>query len=172
MPSDEKASAAEQSGRRRRPEAAPVPMLDQIVTLFRKLRERQEEIAKRRGLTFLQYLAIQVLCHKGSMNVTQLAEELHIKHSTVSKLVDRMERDRLLIRVQGSDDRRISKLRLTERALERVEGLSLSIADFSQRLMGYLSAAEQQQLFVLLGKLRGAFEKELDRLAATKPDVT
>lgn len=149
-----------------RPISGPEQMLDQVLRMIRTLRRRQEELAGRRGITLLQYSAIQSLRRDGTMNVTQLAAKLRLKHSTVSKLVDRMERDQLLIRMQSADDRRSYKLRLTEQALERVEGLSFSVADFSRRLMGYLSPAEQAQLFKLVTKLGIGFRKELDRLSA------
>lgn len=141
------------------------PVLDQLLKLARSLRRRQDEIARKRGLTLLQYSAIQMLRREGPLTVTELSKRLHLKHSTVSKLVDRMERDRLLIRVQSSGDRRAFRLRLTESALERVEGLSLSVTDFAWRVMGYLDPKEQAQLLAIAMKLASGFRKELDRLA-------
>ncbi len=148
----------------RRPDSGGSMILDQVLRMVRTLRDRQEELAQKRGITLLQYLAIQVLRRDGNLNVTQLADKLRLKHSTVSKLVDRMERDRLLIRIQSAEDRRASKLRLTELALERVDGLSLSVADFSKRLLGYLTPKEQAQLIGLVAKLSIGFKTELDKL--------
>jgi len=162
-PSANVESAGNSAGTQRA-DSGSAAIISQVLRMVRKLRERQEEIAKKRGITLLQYLAIQMLRRDGNLNVTQLAEKLQLKHSTVSKLVDRMERDRLLIRVQSSDDRRASKLRLTELALERVDGLSLSVADFSKRLLGYLTPKEQTQLVTLLAKLSIGFKTELDKL--------
>lgn len=139
-------------------------ILDQALKLARKFRRRQDEIARKRGITLLQYSAIQVLRREGPLTVTELAGRLHLKHSTVSKLVDRMERDRLAVRVQSSEDRRASRLRLTELALERVEGLTLSAADFAGRVIARLTPKEQAQLMAIALKLAAGFKKELERL--------
>ncbi len=160
------ASQTTSSARPNRPGTPIEPILDQLFRLARALRRRQDEIAKARGITLLQYSAIQVLRREGPLTVTELAKKLHLKHSTISKLVDRMERDRLLIRVQSSGDRRAFRLRLTELALERVEGLSLSVTDFTRRLMGHLEPAEQAQLVTIAMKLAAGFRKELERFTA------
>lgn len=148
--------------------SGPEQLLEQITRMIGALRKRQAELVGERGLTLLQYSAIQALRKHGTMNLTQLAEKLRLKHSTVSKLVDRMERDQLLVRVQSTEDRRSCKLRLTDRALDRVEGLSFSVADFLGRLMRYLEPTEQAQLFKLVAKLANGFYKELGQIRPKK----
>ncbi|MEW6776318.1 MAG: MarR family transcriptional regulator, partial [Bdellovibrionota bacterium] len=139
--------------------------------MLQDVRRHQEELVKKRGVTLLQYTAIQALRRNEPLTVMQLAEKLRLKHSTVSKLVDRMERDRLLVRIQNAEDLRSCKLRLTDKAVDAVQGLSLSMMEFLGRVLGVLTPKEQVDLARLVLKVSGSFQKELGRLEKQKNET-
>jgi DNA-binding MarR family transcriptional regulator len=145
-----------------------------IVHILAEVRRRQHALTKKHGVSMLQSTAIHALRRGDPMNITQLADALHLNQSTVSSLVDRMERDGLVRRLQSTRDRRSVKLRLTDRADEIAEGLPVSPVDFFKRLLMTLSPEEAQIAATLLGKMEkamfAAFD-DLDARASRKSNV-
>jgi DNA-binding MarR family transcriptional regulator len=65
-------------------------------------------------LTLSQYRAMVVLASRGPLRSVDLAAELGLHPSTVSRNCDRLVRRGLLRRHQSADDRRVSRLALSE----------------------------------------------------------
>ena len=66
------------------------------------------------GLTGPQVRAIEVLFDSGPLSVKDLSTQLHLTHSTVSGIVDRLARRRLVRREPHPDDRRVSRIAVTQ----------------------------------------------------------
>lgn len=148
-------------------------ILGRVVRVVAEIRRRQAAVTQRHGVTMLQYTAIQMLRRHGALNITELARRLHLYQSTVSALVDRMERDGLLRRVQSSRDRRAVRLRLTERADAIAETLCISPYELFKGLVRALDSRERTELAHLVERLETLLIGELGRLdAERRPRMT
>ncbi|MEW6777148.1 MAG: MarR family transcriptional regulator [Bdellovibrionota bacterium] len=141
-----------------------------IVRLVANVRKRQDRITQSHGVTMLQYQAIHALRAAGPINITQLAERLHLNQSTVSSLADRMEKAGLVRRIQSSTDRRSVKLRLTEKADDVAESFPVSPLDFFKLLLQDLSREERTQLAQILARVEGSIEKRFAAFDATRAE--
>jgi len=65
------------------------------------------------GMTRTQWIAIYYIGKYGTLNQRELSEKMHIKDSTMVRLIDRLGRDNLVHRAKDSKDRRITHLELT-----------------------------------------------------------
>ncbi len=146
-------------------EAALDEMLSRLVRMIAEVRKRQASITSVHGVTMLQATAVHALRKSGPINITELAKQLRLKQSTVSSLVDRMERDGLVRRVQSSTDRRAVKLRLTEKADDVAEQVNVSPYDFFKMLLRELDGEERATLGRILQKVEGALFKWLKAAA-------
>ncbi|AYO31098.1 MarR family transcriptional regulator [Biomaibacter acetigenes] len=70
------------------------------------------------GITRVQWIALYYLGKYEGINQKELAEKMNIKSSTVARLLDRMEKDGLVKRQENPEDRRVTKIRLTEKGKE------------------------------------------------------
>jgi len=106
------------------------------------------------GLTQAQWRALFYLArHEGCSQAT-LAELLEVKPITLARLVDRLEEAGWVERRRDPDDRRISRLYLTDKAQPLlVEMETLAAETRSDALVG-LSRAEQAQTLDLLNTLK------------------
>ena len=66
------------------------------------------------GITYPQYLVLMVLWEKDSQPVNDIAHRLLLETNTVTPLLQRMERQGLLCRKQGEQDKRQQLVSLTE----------------------------------------------------------
>jgi len=85
--------------------------LDRDLQAVRQILRRpvEAEVA-RGGLTGPQQSAMRVLVSSGGMSLKDLSKELGLAHSTVSGIVDRLEKQGLLERQTDEQDRRFSKV--------------------------------------------------------------
>ena len=67
-----------------------------------------------KGVSRVQWTALYFLGKYGSMSQNDLADKMDLKSSTIARLIDRLERDGYVKRIKDPEDRRITKLLLTE----------------------------------------------------------
>ncbi|MDI3481913.1 MAG: MarR family transcriptional regulator, organic hydroperoxide resistance regulator [Tepidanaerobacteraceae bacterium] len=70
------------------------------------------------GITRVQWIALYYLGKYEGINQKDLAKKMNIKGSTVARLLDRMEKEGAVIRQVDPQDRRIIRLKLTEKGRE------------------------------------------------------
>lgn len=58
-------------------------------------------------ITVPQFTALQTLIHNGSMTIGQLSQKMALACSTITDLIDRMEKSELVIRKKDENDKRI-----------------------------------------------------------------
>jgi DNA-binding MarR family transcriptional regulator len=74
------------------------------------LRQPLEAEIARGGLTGPQQSAMSVLVASGGMSLKHLSKELGLAHSTVSGIVDRLEKQGLVKREASQSDRRVTQI--------------------------------------------------------------
>ena len=88
-----------------------------------------------KGVTRIQWIALYYLGVKGDMQQNELASYMDIKDSTVARLLDRMERDQLVLRTKDKDDRRVTIVSLTEKGMKYREVLMPEGQIFSDEIL-------------------------------------
>jgi len=96
-------------------------IVEAIVYLYTESRRVTKELARVYGLTGPQVTVLKMLEGIGALSLSDLSARMSARNSTVTGIADRMERDGLVERKRDADDRRIVRIRLTEkgRALAR-----------------------------------------------------
>lgn len=89
----------------------------------KKLSDEFNEHLMKLGITRVQWIAMYYLLKHGQLSQAELADKMDIKASTVVRLIDRMEKEHLLIREKDTQDRRVTYLSLSEKGRTRIEEL-------------------------------------------------
>jgi MarR family 2-MHQ and catechol resistance regulon transcriptional repressor len=113
----------------------------------------QSELAARHGLSLGDLHAVRALDRLGEVPVSRYGAELAVPRSTITNLVDRLERAGLVERAGSSTDRRVTLVRLSAagRAVLEDTGFLLD-GELAQRLFR-LDADSQDALADLLERL-------------------
>jgi len=77
------------------------------------MRQNMERHYKDLNLTGPQGMLMGALAHYGEMKISDLSEKLNLSNSTVSGILDRLEKQELVERVRCKDDRRVVYIRIT-----------------------------------------------------------
>lgn len=113
------------------------------------------------SLAFFESLYFIGRTPDGSLRVGALAQALRITVGATSKLVDRIEAAGLIRREVDADDRRASRVALTEAGKHKLaEASTTYAAELAAMLDATLSATEQQHLHSLVKRLLTAVENE------------
>ncbi|UOY91870.1 MarR family transcriptional regulator [Ectobacillus sp. JY-23] len=81
--------------------------------MFQKLQPQMQASIQEHRITPTQLFVIGFLKKKGSCKISELAEEMGVKPSAVTFMVDRLEQNELVMREHDTKDRRVVNIRLT-----------------------------------------------------------
>ena len=112
----------------------------------------------RAGATLLFKLSAQ----GESLRVTDLAELLGVDTPTVTRKVQQLERDGLVVRQTDPDDRRASRIRLTPAARRTIERVRRARRAWLEHLLQGWGDDELSVLADLLGRFADDLERDLD----------
>lgn len=125
----------------------------------RAARQVLEARLARAEMTFAGYLTLAELSRRGPVIQRQLARHLAIEGPTLTRQLERLERDGLVTRRRVFSDRRMAMVELTQAGETLLQRLQVIVADAAGELTDGLSAAQIEQLSALLdhfaGRMRG-----------------
>ncbi|CAH1054889.1 MarR family transcriptional regulator [Paenibacillus sp. FSL E2-8871] len=105
------------------------------------------------SLTDAQLTVLELLQERDAMKPSDLAPHLATSPAAVTMLLDRMEKNGLIIRERDAADRRIVWVSITEIGTqETVRGLKIR-SDFFAEALDPISSHNQQLLLYLMGKM-------------------
>jgi len=110
-------------------------------------------------LTFPQALVLTVLGEEGAMPISRLARQTGSANSTVSGIVDRLEKLQLVERVRSEEDRRVIYVALTDRYRAMQEKKEPSVSAYLAGLLREVPDEEMSGICVALDKLDAALAR-------------
>ena len=103
-----------------------------IYTAQRLLNQTYRPLLEPLGLTFPKYLVMMVLWEQDNRTVSEIGRQLALDTNTLTPLLQRMEREGLIIRTHGIADGRQTLVTLTKKGVhleERAKGIPFSISN-------------------------------------------
>ena len=116
------------------------------------------EIGNNLGLTLSQ---VQLLLSVPftSISMTDLSKTLGIDNSTLTRNLNKLEKNHFVQRNKDDYDGRIYNVILSKKGLEKKDKIESQLNDFSYKLLSALSHEDRQTVFESLEKLSWAFTK-------------
>lgn len=150
---------------RRIPDAYKIQVdriVEAIIYLYTEARRLTKEQAARHGLTGPQLSVAKILEDIGDLSLSELSERINAQNSTVTGIVDRMEREGLVERKRSQDDRRVVHIRLTKKGIELSRSMKFEPFEiFRNAFETALTPQELTQLLTLLDKIATFVRKEV-----------
>ena len=107
---------------------------------------------KEEGVTVLTWRVLSSV-RNTSDTVNELAAKVLVNQSTLSKALDRMERDNLIERERDPEYRSKIKIRITSQGKNLIDRLIEIANDHGDQSLDHMTNADLQQLRLLLSKL-------------------
>ena len=153
------------------PSPGSSPVADEILRAIRRMVQQiathSRKLYQQTGLTVTQVLCLKAIAGSGDPEVTAaaVARQIDLRPATLTGILDRLERDGLLVRERRSRDRRKVCLTLTEKGQSRVATLPSPLHDRFLRRVEALPEAERARILETLRLL-------VEMLDATKVDAS
>ena len=118
------------------------------------------------GLTTMQAMALLAVAHLYQATPAKVSRQIGRKSNTVSVLLDRLEKNGLVVRTDHIKARNWTRIRLTENGKRVLEQIEQDKKSPSVEVISSLTEEEQEQLAVLLEKVLNAALRQLYRSQA------
>ena len=128
-------------------------VFEAIVYLYTESRRLTKELARRAQLTGPQLTVVKILETLGDISLSELSDKIRAQNSTVTGIIDRMEREGLVARVRSTEDRRVVHIRLTEKGAKLAREIPIEPMEIFRNALESLSAQEMRDLMKILAKL-------------------
>lgn len=105
------------------------------------------------ALSDQQWRVLRVLGELGTVETGRIAREAFILGPSLTGVLNRMERDGLILRDSDPTDQRRTVVRATDKGMERVATLAITIEEHYQQLEQVLGKPKLAELYDLLDSL-------------------
>jgi len=130
----------------------PLPRV--VVLTGKAIREYFGGALAEAGASLATWVVLYGIERGGWGNQRHLAKDLRIEGATLTRHLERMERDGLIVRTRDPDDRRQMRVELTPKGHEMFHRLKIVAQRTGRRAMDGVSADEQAHLRRVLDRIR------------------
>jgi DNA-binding MarR family transcriptional regulator len=142
-------------------------ILEAILYLYTESRRLTKELARQVDLTGPQLTVLKMLEGLGDLSLSELSERIRAQNSTVTGIIDRMERETLVVRTRSTEDRRVVKIKLTDKGAKIARAIAVEPMEVFRGALDSLSANETRDLLKILTKIarrvQSTVKREVDK---------
>jgi DNA-binding MarR family transcriptional regulator len=128
-------------------------ILEALVYLYTESRRVTKVVARGVDLTGPQLTVLKMLEGVGDLSLSALSERIRAQNSTVTGIIDRMEREGLVVRARSTEDRRVVHIRLTDKGAKIASAIAVEPMEVFRTALQSLSAGETRDLLRILTKI-------------------
>lgn len=105
---------------------------------------RFQRLLDAQGMTHAGWQVLLAIADGEALTQREVAERCYVTPATVTGVVDTLEREGLVERERGTEDRRVVRVRLTDEGRARLRRTKKAAADEMAPIFGDLTAREEQ----------------------------
>lgn len=122
-------------------------------------RRQADELCKGK-VTLQQFLVLGLLKKEQESKMKRLAQFMRVSEAAMTGIVERLVRDNYVVRVYETKDRRIIKIRLSQRGKELVKKINAQRRRMIIKIFGKISERERLDYLRILMHIRDILAKE------------
>jgi DNA-binding MarR family transcriptional regulator len=117
-------------------------------------RKLAADLAKQEiGLTKPQFFVLNLLSKRGKCTVSELADEMFVKPSAITTMIDRLYKSGLVLRERDEEDRRVVYVQLSDEGMKALEKARSERRKIIERYLSHLEFEELKQFVYILEKI-------------------
>lgn len=150
------------------------PDLDAIIEVFAYLETESRRLTKglatQYGLTGPQLIVVKMLEPVGKLSLSELSWKIRARNSTVTGIIDRMERENLVARRRSAEDRRVVYIELTAKGKRLATEIHIEPMEILRTVLAELSVRDAADLRRILTKLARRVGEIVQQSGASNDD--
>ncbi len=129
-------------------------IVETIIYLYTESRRLTKGLASQFGLTGPQLTVIKLLETFENLSLSSLSERIRAQNSTVTGIIDRMEREGLVRRERSTTDRRVVHISLSEKGQKLAKQIQVEPMEIFRGALQSLTHADLRDLLRIMNKLQ------------------
>jgi DNA-binding MarR family transcriptional regulator len=146
-------------------------IVETVIYLESEGRRLAREACQRVGVTATQLNVLKLLQEIGELSLSELSRRLAAQSSSVTGIVDRMVQADLVEREQSTDDRRVWRIRMTDKGEAIARTTQVLPWDLLRAALGSLDAREKEQLTHILQKVAADVARQVATETRSRPTM-
>ena len=101
-----------------------------------------------------------LLYRRHEVNMTEIAEYIHVPLNTATGIIARMEKSELIIRSRSKEDKRVVTIQLSEKGMLQVQELVNVLTSYAVQIITSFSREEMDIFYKMLDKVMDVLKQE------------
>lgn len=132
---------------------------DMIKRIVRNFQLIERDQIKPLGFTMTQAYCLIEILNSSSITMQDLSGKMNLNTSTMTRIVDKLVRDKYIERFRSDEDRRIVLVRLTSEGIESANKVQEKISSYYENITRNLPKGSIDNVLESVSLLMDAFEK-------------
>ncbi|MGF7400768.1 MarR family transcriptional regulator [Thermoanaerobacterium thermosaccharolyticum] len=137
-----------------------IDVLKTLKSIMNMIHRNMEDEFRELNITGPQGMIIGILMRHGEMKISDLSEKMGLTNSTVSGIIDRLEKQGMVKRVRSSDDRRVVYVKIDEEFKKKSKEVFKKIEDKFINMMNKATEEEHDEIVKGLNTLKRLIESD------------
>ncbi len=122
-----------------------------------QFRDRNESVGY--GLTVSQAYAVEALARRGALTMGELAEDLHLSVSAMTRVVQPLVESKVLQRERSPRDRRVTYVELSKKGEKMWERIEDDLVSVDEEILARIAPRDRDTLIRVLRALSGSIDR-------------
>lgn len=101
-----------------------------------------------------------LLYQKRAVNMTEIADYIHVPLNTATGIISRMEKSGLVVRTRSEEDKRVVNIGFSPKGIEQFEALIKELARYGVKVMASFTTEEMTLLYKMTSKIMEILRQE------------
>lgn len=115
-----------------------------------------------------EVLIFWLLYQRNEVNMTEIAEYIHVPLNTATGIINRMEKSELIVRTRSKEDKRVVLIGFSEKGMTQFKKLVNEMMYYGMKVMGSLTKEEIELFTKMTTKVLEILKQEKRKEAAPK----
>ena len=115
-----------------------------------------------------EVLIFWLLYQKDEVNMSEIADYIHVPLNTATGIVNRMEKNQLISRTRSKEDKRVVLIEFSEKGREQFQNLVSQLIYYGTKIMNAFSKEEMDLFFKMIEKVKTILKEDKKKTSTTK----
>lgn len=107
-----------------------------------------------------EVLIFWLLYQRGEVNMTEIAEYIHVPLNTATGIINRMEKNELIVRTRSKEDKRVVLIELSEKGMTQFQSLVNELMYYGMKVMSSFTKEEMNLFYKMTTKVKEILRQE------------
>ena len=107
-----------------------------------------------------EVLIFWLVYQRGEVNMTEIAEYIHVPLNTATGIINRMEKNELIVRTRSKEDKRVVLIGLSEKGMTQFQSLVNELMYYGMKVMSSFTKEEMNLFYKMTTKVKEILRQE------------